>query len=439
MFNQKIIDWPIADLKPYDRNARTHSGSQIDQLSASIRKFGFNNPILVSDEGEIIAGHGRVIAAGRNGLKSVPAIILSHLTAAERRAYRLADNKHALNAGWDNELLAIELQYSIDEGFEVAELGWTMAESDFLIEGAEESLPSNKDLSDDRVPDFSPDPVSCRGDLWQLGRHRLLCGDALDAADLAQLMEGESAQIAFLDPPWNVRVNGHVSSGKGKKVFAEFAYASGEMKGDEFTEFLTKTLANNAAHMVDGAIAYVCIDWRHFVELHTAGHRAFDELKNVIVWNKGTGANGSFYRSQHELILVFKKGSAEHINSFGLGQTGRYRTNLWTHAGMASFGPDRNASLAMHPTVKPVALVADALRDCSRRGDIVIDSFGGSGSTLIAAEKTGRKARLIEFEPIYCDTIVRRWQQFTGKAAILIDTGETFEARELAVRAGEEK
>ena len=252
-------------------------------------------------------------------------------------------------------------------------------------------------------------------------------------------MDGESAQIAFLDPPWNVRVNGHVSSGKGKKVFAELAYASGEMKGDEFTEFLTKTLANNAAHMVDGAIAYVCIDWRHFVELHTAGHRAFDELKNVIVWNKGTGANGSFYRSQHELILVFKKGTAEHINSFGLGQTGRYRTNLWTHAGMASFGPDRNASLAMHPTVKPVALVADALRDCSRRGDIVIDSFGGSGSTLIAAEKTGRKARLIEFEPIYCDTIVRRWQQFTGKAAILIDTGETFEARELAVRAEEEK
>ena len=199
------------------------------------------------------------------------------------------------------------------------------------------------------------------------------------------------------------------------------------MSKTQFTTFLTDTLGNMARVMRDGAIAFVCMDWRHMGELLAAGETSFTELKNLVVWNKSNGGMGAFYRSKHELIFVFKQGTAEHTNSFGLGDTGRYRTNVWDYAGISSIGANRSEELAMHPTVKPVALIADAIRDCSRRGEIVLDGFGGSGSTLIAAEKTGRAARLIEYDPLYCDTIVRRWQAYTGKQATLEGSGATFE------------
>ena len=263
-------------------------------------------------------------------------------------------------------------------------------------------------------------------DLWQVGRHRLLCGDAREVASYKALLGNQPVDLMFTDPPYNVPIDGHVC-GSGAVKHREFAMATGEMSEAAFTEFLRQSLGAMAGVCRDGAIAFVCMDWRHMGELLAAGHGVFSELKNLCVWNKTNGGMGSFYRSKHELVFVWKVGTGAHVNSFGLGDTGRYRTNVWDYAGISSMSASRGDELAMHPTVKPVALVADAIRDCSKRGDIVLDGFGGSGATLIAAEKTGRAARLIEFDPGYCDVIVNRWQRLTGKRATLVGDGTAFE------------
>lgn len=392
MTERTLVERDIATLRPYPRNARKHSKRQIKQIAASIERFGFTNPVLVSDDGEIIAGHGRVEAAKLLGHKTVPTLILSHLSAAERRAYVLADNKLALNAGWDSEILAIELQALLDLDFEVELTGFSLAEIDVALDEANEADPAGSDPPEDAVPVVVGDPVSRLGDLWNMGRHKLLCGDAQLTDNFAMLMGDEPADVLVTDPPYNVGIDGNVC-GLGAVKHREFAFASGEMSSDQFTRFLATTLGNASSVMRDGAIAFVC----------------------------------TFYRSKHELIFVFKVGTAEHTNSFGLGETGRYRTNVWDYAGISSIGGNRAEKLAMHPTVKPVALIADAIRDCSRRGEVVLDCFGGSGSTLIAAEKTGRRARLMEYDPLYCDTIIRRWERFTGKQAKLAATGQVFE------------
>lgn len=426
-----IVDKLISSLKPYPGNARTHSLKQLKQIAASIERFGFTNPVLVSDSMEIIAGHGRVEAAKLLDWKSVPTLELSHMTAEQRRAYVIADNKLALNAGWDKEVLAIELQSLLDLEFDLGTLGFEIAEIDFILDGARQSDSSAEDDDDDRLPPLAEKSICQTGDLWTLGRHRLICGDTLDASVLSTLMGDELADMAFLDPPYNVAVDGHVC-GKGAVKHREFAYASGEMSRREFTEFLSVSLGNVAGSLRDGAIAFVCMDWRHMQEMLDAGHAAFDELKNLVVWNKTNGGMGTFYRSKHELIFVFKKGSAEHVNSFGLGDTGRYRTNVWDYAGISSIGPNRNKELAMHPTVKPVELIADAMRDCSKRGNVILDGFGGSGSTLIAAEKVGRRARLVEYDRHYCDTIIRRWENYTGKLALHSISKKSFQELFLA-------
>jgi DNA modification methylase len=414
------------DLKPYSANARTHSKKQVRQIAESIERFGFTNPILISDADEVIAGHGRLAAAKLLKVETVPTVKLSHLSPAERRAYVLADNKLALNAGWDREILAIELQALVDLEFDVEATGFSLAEVDFILDDVAESSPDAPDNPEDDVPLVTGEPVSMRGDLWQLGRHRLLCGDARESSDYVNLLDNDVADLVFTDPPYNVPIDGHVC-GLGGIRHREFAMAAGEMTEAAFTQFLTDTLANAAKSCRDGAIAFVCMDWRHMGELLAAGRQAFTELKNLCVWNKTNGGMGAFYRSKHELVFVFKVGTAAHTNSFGLGETGRYRTNVWDYAGISSLSASRGEELAMHPTVKPVALIADAIRDCSKRGDIVFDCFGGSGSTLIAAEKTGRSARLMEFDPLYCDTIVRRWEKLTGKHARLAGDGSTFE------------
>ncbi len=418
-----IVHRSVNDLKPYARNARTHCKKQLKQIAASIERFGFTNPVLVSDDLEIIAGHGRVEAAKLLGLKTVPTIALSHLNATERRAYVLADNKLALNAGWDRDVLAIELQGLIDLDFDVELTGFGIAEIDFIIDDAKSADPDQSDEPEDKIPVVTGPAVTRKGDVWQLGRHRLVCGDARSATDMATLMGNERADMVFTDPPYNVAIDGNVC-GLGEVKHREFAMASGEMSRSEFTRFLTDSLGTMVSVMRDGAIAFVCMDWRHMGEMIEAGEAVFTELKNLVVWNKTNGGMGAFYRSKHELIFVFKAGAAPHTNSFGLGETGRYRTNVWDYAGISSIGANRAEELAMHPTVKPVALIADAIKDCSRRGEIILDAFGGSGSTLIAAEKTGRSARLIEYDPLYCDTIIRRWETLTGKSARLEATAE---------------
>ena len=425
--NPAIVERDIASLRPYSRNARTHSKRQLGQIARSIERFGFTNPVLVSGDGDIIAGHGRVEAARSLGWKRVPTLALSHLSETERRAYVLADNKLALNAGWDREILAIELQALVELDFEVELTGFELAEIDLVLDEAREGDPATPDQPEDLVPEAGGPAVSRGEDLWILGRHRLLCGDTRKREDLGRLMDGEKADIVFTDPPYNVAIDGNVC-GLGSVKHREFAFASGEMSDGEFTSFLTDTLSNMSVQMREGVIAYVCMDWRHMREILDAGGKAFDELKNLVVWNKTNGGMGAFYRSKHELVFVFKQGSAPHTNSFGLGETGRYRTNVWDYAGISSIGASRCEELAMHPTVKPVALIADALRDCSKRGEIVLDGFGGSGSTLIAAEITGRSARLVEYDPVYCDTIIRRWESYAGKRATLGKNGQCFEA-----------
>jgi DNA modification methylase len=417
----------IASLRPYPGNARTHSKKQLRQIAESIKRFGFTNPVLISDAGEIVAGHGRVEAAKLCGMTAVPAIRLSHLNETERRAYVLADNKLALNAGWDREILAIELQALIDLDFDVEVTGFSLAEIDLVLDEAGDSAPTGTDRArEDEIPPASPVTVTQTGDVWKLGRHRLLCGDARKADDYRVLMQGEEADLVFTDPPYNVPIDGHVS-GLGQIRHREFAMGVGEMSEAAFTAFLAETLGATAKVCRDGAIAFVCMDWRHMGELLSAGKAVFSELKNLCVWNKTNGGMGSFYRSKHELVFVFKVGTAPHTNSFGLGDTGRYRTNVWDYAGISSLSANRADEQAMHPTVKPVAMVADAIKDCSKRGDIILDAFGGSGTTLIAAETCGRSARLIEYDPAYCDTIIRRYEKVTGKRAILLSTGAVFE------------
>ena len=418
----------VSALRPYAKNARTHSKKQIRQIAGSIKEFGFTNPVLVSDDAEIIAGHGRVEAAKLLGWQTVPTLRLSHLNAAQRRAYVLADNKLALNAGWDREVLAIELQALIDLDFNVEIAGFSVAEVEVVLDEARDSSPDHQDGSGDEIPPL-PDPgtaVTRRGDLWLLGRHRLLCGDSRQSSTFGQLLDGKAADLVFTDPPYNVPIDGHVC-GLGRIRHREFAMGVGEMSREAFTAFLRKTLGHAANSCRDGAIAFVCMDWRHLGELLAAGEDVFSELKNVCVWNKNNGGMGSFYRSKHELVFVFKVGTAPHTNTFGLGETGRYRTNVWNYAGVNTLRVGRAEELAMHPTVKPVALVADAIKDCSKRGDLVLDPFAGSGTTLIAAEKTGRRACAIEFDPAYCDQILRRFEQATGKQAKLAECDQTFE------------
>lgn len=309
---------PTGSLKPYSGNARTHSKQQVQQIVASIRRFGFTNPVLISDDGEIIAGHGRVRAAAEMGMATVPTLRLSHLTAEERRAYVLADNKLAENAGWDVEILAIELQALIDIKFDLTLTGFSLAEIDFALD---QSPGVAEDSALDAVPKLDDEPISVAGDLWILGEHRVLCGDSRSRATVDRLMNGLRADLVFTDPPYNVRIDGHVG-GLGAIKHREFEFASGEMSVDEFTRFLTETLGNAAAVSKDGAIAYVCMDWRHMRELQDAGDAVFTELKNLCVWNKSNGGMGSFYRSKHELIFVYKIGTQPHTNSFGLGGTG---------------------------------------------------------------------------------------------------------------------
>lgn len=416
-------------LVPYGRNARTHSKKQVAQIAASIAQFGFNNPVLVSDDNQIIAGHGRVSAARLLGLESVPILRLSHLNQAQRRAYVLADNKLALNAGWDQEILAIELQGLLDLEMDITLTGFSLAETDFILDAASQADPASIKGHEDHIPDLAACRVTKPGDIWIMGRHRLICGDARSPEPYQGLMQGQKADLVFTDPPYNLPIEGHVS-GLGRHQHQGFCMGVGEMSPEAFTQFLQASLGTMAEVCKDGAIAFVCMDWRHIGELISAGRNVFSELKNLCVWNKTNAGMGSFYRSKHELVLVYKVGTADHTNTFGLGRSGRYRTNVWDYAGVTSFSGGRQDALSMHPTVKPTAMVADAIKDCSKRGDIVLDGFGGSGTTLIAAQACGRSARIMELDPHYCDTIVRRYQAYTGKAAVLEATGQTFDTLE---------
>ncbi|MBR0826152.1 ParB N-terminal domain-containing protein [Bradyrhizobium manausense] len=414
---------PRQSLTRAKKNARTHSKKQVKQVANSIRQFGWTYPILADEDLQIICGHARWEAAQQLGLKEVPVLVMSGLSDAEKRALALADNKIPANAGWDRKLLAKELgelasllpecNLGLDiTGFEPAEIDGLMIDFGDLDSGEAPCV-------------IAKHPISRRGDLWQAGDHRVLCGDARDQADWATLMGPDRASMLIADSPYNVQIS--TTLGRGKIKHREFAVASGEMSSADFIGFQTSWMRLAVEFSNDGSMHYIFMDWRHLGEIHQAGKEIFGPLQNLVVWNKTNAGQGSFYRSQHELIFVYKNGDAPHLNNVELGRHGRNRSNVWTYAGVNTFRQDRLADLTVHPTVKPVALIADAIKDCTRRGDLVLDPFLGSGTTLLAAERIGRRAYGLEIDQLYVDAAIRRWQDVTKRDAILFATGQTFD------------
>ena len=412
------IEWlAISELKLDPRNPKQHSARQIRQIAESIKTFGCLVPVLIDRDNKILAGHGRVLALRRLGWAEVPVIRVEHLTPERARAFSVADNRLTELSTWDERLLgeilselsAAELDFTLEV------TGFSVAEIDLRIEQLSVLNTTRPDPADELANCTGESPVTRPGDLWRAGRHLVRCGDALDPASYEKLMQGLRADVVFTDPPYNVPIDGHVS-GKGRVRHRDFAMASGEMTALQFTQFLTTVLRLLVRHSADGSLHYIFMDWRHLLELLTAADGVYSELKNLCAWVKDNAGMGSLYRSQHELVLVFKSGAAPHRNNVQLGQYGRNRTNVWQYPTINNFGRrgDEGNLLTLHPTVKPVALVADAIMDCSARGDIVLDPFLGSGSTLIAAERVGRVCCGIELEPLYVDTAIRRWQRFTG-------------------------
>lgn len=418
-----VVERPLADLKKNPKNARKRTDKLVSQLAASITASGHLSPLLIDEHDEIIAGHGRYEAARKLGYKTVPCIVLAGLLPHQKTSLAIADNKIAANATWDMEVLKEQLIFLADPAspFNVELTGFDTVEID-SITGSTIHLNDN---DDDELPPTPTRPITLLGEMWHLGDHRIFCGDTRLPETFEILMGNERARMVFQDPPYNVPISGHVG-GLGRTQHREFAMASGEMTDSEFTNFLKQAHATPASYCVDGAILYSCMDWRHMAQMLAAGNACGLALKNLIVWAKNNGGMGTFYRSQHELIFAFKKGRAPHINNFGLGDSGRYRTNVWEYPGANTFRRGRMEELSAHPTPKPVALVADAIKDVSNVGDIVIDGFGGSGTTLIAAERTRRRARLVEFEPLFVDLTVSRWEALTGKSAVHHESRKTF-------------
>lgn len=416
---------PIDRLNPNPKNARKHSPAQVRQIAGSIRAFRFNVPLLVDDTMTVLAGHGRLLACKSLGYTELPVIRLDHLSEAQAKAFAIAENRLVEAGAWDDALLgeiftelsALELDFSLDV------TGFSLPEIDVILEGA-----GDEDEADaDDVP-LDPGPSVVRpGELWRLGDHRLLCGSSLEAGSYEALLGGERAAMVFTDPPYGVAISGHVKA-KGKTRHREFAMGGAEMSSPELTAFFTQAWRLCAAHSLEGSLHYAFIDGAHLFEMLTATNAAYDRQVGLCVWYKTNAGMGSFYRSAHELVVISKKGSAPHQNHIQLGRFGRHRTTVWTHPGAGVFLKSAEDAdlMAQHPTPKPVRLIVDALLDASSRGDVILEPFCGSGSTLIAAERTGRRCRAIELDPLYCDLTIRRWQRHSGQAAVRDADGTVF-------------
>jgi hypothetical protein len=411
---------PIEQLKAYKRALRTHSTAHVDQLAASIQAFGLVQPIMVDADGEIVGGHGIFEAAVKAGYTAVPVLRLSHLDEVQKRTLRIALNGLADKSGWNKQLLAIEfkelleIELSLELDFGLAITGLELPQIDQLVAGLGEGAPV------ERVPeaDLTHPPVSRLGDLWLLDEHRLICGDARVPATYASLLGEEKAAMGIHDAPYDVPISGHVATKKRR----EFVMGAGEL-GANFTPFLSDFLKASTAVLAPGGYQFCFMDWRHMREMLAAGEAAGLELKNLCVWDKGAGAMGSLYRSQHELVFIFKEQSGSGTNCVQLGKFGRNRTNVWDYPGAASLRKE----LELHPTPKNVTMIADAIRDVTNRNAIVLDAFSGSGTTLIACAKTGRRGYAGELDPHYVDVGVRRWEQWSGKSARHAETGLSFD------------
>lgn len=406
-------------LKPNPANARKHSPSQIERLARSMDRFDFIEPIIADEEGNIVAGHGRWAAAGARGLEEVPVIRKRFMSEADRRAYAIASNRLAELSEWDEDLLAAELEFLFEQDYDLGVTGFEVSDLDFtVVEQTEDQEPAVE------LP-CGTDAVSRPGDLWLIGPHRLYCGNARDAVSYEALLAGELAALVFGDPHYNVQIGRNVS-GLGEKTHAEFLEASGEMSEPEFTAFLRAVFRNCVRFSRDGSIHYHCMDWRHMREMLDAADGVYSSFKQLAVWTKSNAGMCAFYRSQHELVFIFKSGTDRHVNNFGLGEKGRHRSNVWAYAGVNTFRKGRDQDLEDHPTVKPLAMVVDTLLDCSNRGDLILDPFSGAGTTLVAAHRTKRRGAAIELDPIYVDTSLRRLAAASGLTPRLAD-GRTWD------------
>ena len=424
---------PYGSVHPNSKNPRKKTKRQIELIVQSLRRFGFKGALIVDkDSGMILAGNALWEAAGILGMEELPVIRVSFTTEADTRAFILAHNRLAELSSWDDGIVAEELNFLLDDGYDFEVTGFSTADMDYTF--ADDEQAEAPDLIE--LPDPDALAISRLGDLWQVGPHRLYHGDARDAASYEALLGDERARLVFADSPYNVRVNGHIG-GNGKARHREFAMASGELTQAEFTAFLRIVFRNCVRFSTNGSIHYQCMDWRHTREILDAADGVYDQHKQLIVWVKESGGQGAFYRSQHELVFVFKAGKGRHINNFGLGGGGVYRTNVVRHAGANSFRKGRARDLADHCTVKPTAMVIDFIRDCSNRGDLVLDPFCGSATTLIAAHKTHRRGAAIEIDALYVDTSLRRLCDASGLVATLAGDGRTF-AEVSAARSTEE-
>jgi len=412
-------------LKRFPHNSRQHSSKQIALIARSIEGHGFFRPVLIDEMGTILTGHGTVEAAKQLHMKEVPTLTLVGLTQEKKRTLVLADNALAEKSSWDMDALKLELSELIDLEIDVELSGFLTGEIDVILDSGDgdgDGLADPEDL----LPEIEERAVTKLGDVWNLGPHRIVCADARSASTYEALLKGELAQMVVTDPPFNVPIRGH-ARGRSKKKHREFAMASGEMSIPVFTGFLEKVMGRAVEFSDSGSIHYWCSDWRHLPELLRASTGLYSEWKNLLVWRKSNAGQGSFYRSQHELIAVFKAGSGKHINNFGLGSEGRHRSNVLDYPGGSPLVSTRREELDMHPTVKPVPLIADLMRDCSKRNGVILDLFGGSGTAILAAEEAGRRARVVEIDPLYVDLAIRRWQRKTGGTATLENSGLSFD------------
>jgi DNA modification methylase len=407
-------------LKPLGRETRRHPRRQLDKLAASISEYGFVVPIVMDGDHRVVAGWGLVLAARHLGLPQVPVVTIADLDDSRLRLLRLALNRLGEDSSWDPGALSLEFSdvLALDDSVDLQISGFEMGEIDTHLLGAE-------DEEDELPPIEARAPVTRPGDTWILGDHRLYCGNALDTKSYDHVLGDQRASMVFTDPPYNVEIDGHVS-GLGRNKHAEFEMASGEMSSAEFETFLATALGHASRYALDGSVHFIFMDWRRIKELLAAAAPVYAEMKNLCIWNKSNAGMGSLYRSKHELVFVFKKGHAAHVNNIQLGRFGRHRPNVWDYPSQNVWANSGKGKLSLHPTVKPVALIADAIRDCSNQNDIILDPFGGAGTTLIAAERTGRRARLIEIDPLYVDATVRRWQHLTGKIALHAETAQPF-------------
>ena len=399
----KIESIELENLIPYARNARTHSSDQISQIAGSIKEFGFNNPVLIDKENGVIAGHGRIVAARKIGLKEIPCIRLEHLTETQRKAYILADNRIALNSGWEAELLSLELSELLDGGVNLESLGFDADEIDALLNKIE---PTEGLTDEDATPEVPEEPVTKPGDVWVLGKHRLMCGDSTSFQALEALCQDQAVDMWLTDPPYNVAYEG--------KTKDALKIQNDSMDDEQFRQFLRDSYVAADAVMKPGAVFYIWHADSEGYNFRGAAQDAGWKVRQCLIWKKQTMVMGrQDYHWKHEPCLYGWKDGAGHLWAADRKQTTILEFDR----------PSRNAE---HPTMKPVALFEYQMLNNTKGGDIVLDSFGGSGTTLIAAEKNGRIARLMELDPKYCDVIVKRWQDFTGKQATLESTSQTY-------------